>query len=676
LLQKNKKKETMGAPGFVGLREMLRTVVQRDVLKACKAQSKGWLVLVLDAEASRVLTPILGMYDLMEEGVTLVESLEKRRQPFPEMDVVYVAAARQDSIRLIIGDWNQRQSLDSQYGAAHLFFLSAITDDQVADLGAVPELTKRLKTLTELNLDFLAVESQAFSLGVPEAFASTAVSTTRQGTHEETAARKFATVIATLGETAPVFRYRSERARTFAEVTRRFAKAMTKGGKKKKKTPERPPATVLILDRADDALSPLMHEYTYQALVQDMLDVDGECRDKVKTKTETKSGQVKEDTTLLNEKDKLWVEFRHVHVATVVDELRKRVADFLTHNAGATQLAKGKGGDLSLQDMSAALKQMPEFQAATAAMNKHMTIASDCLAKFQNLRVLETSQLEQTLATLVDADGEKVTNVRDLLGEVCELVQMQSADPTKEHLLRLVAAYFVARGGRLAARERDQILGALDASPSQLPALLTLAKHVALNQQGAAQDALRLAPIVASVTGKKATRGPPRGKKKSSFAVFKKAIQAGINSLSESFEDVDDNEADQGYANSRYVPPFKAALEAAAYERLPPDLYPPLSGDVLSSSDLPPAKVAAQSVRTRNKVAPPVAAAFTGGRLLVVVLGGVTYSELRSAYEVSDAAHKEILIGGTSLLTPHAYIANLAAGSSGPPPAVSDHPEK
>ena len=32
-------------------------------------------------------------------------------------------------------------------------------------------------------------------------------------------------------------------------------------------------ATLLLLDRADDTLSPLMHEFTYQCLVEDLLGI-------------------------------------------------------------------------------------------------------------------------------------------------------------------------------------------------------------------------------------------------------------------------------------------------------------------------------------------------------------------------------------------------------------------
>lgn len=676
-------------PGFIGLREMLRGVVQKDVFRASK-KAGGWLVLVLDDAASRVLTPILGMYDLMEEGVTLVESLEKRRQPFPDMDVIYVAAACSKSIRAIVEDWQGTGPDGAPYGDAHAFFLSGLSDDQVADLGAVPELARRLKSLCELNLDFLAVESQAFSLGVPDAFSKPSGLGSGLTESERDAARKFATVVATLGESAPIFRYRSDRGRAFADEARTIASKMTKDlrtGKKKKK--ERAPATVLILDRADDPLSPLLHEYTYQALVQDMLDVDGECRDKVLTKTQTKGGESKEEVTLLNEKDALWVEFRHVHVATVVDELRKRIKDFLTHNAGAAKLAKGAGNELSLGDMAAALKKMPEFQAATAALNKHMGIASECLNKFQGFKILETSQLEQTLITGIDDDGEKIAKPQHLLDDVCDLISsilaaMSTAstslqDKQREHLLRLVACYFVARGGRLAEKERNQILEAVAPTPTGQAALLALSRLVAAQDGGqipALTDAARLAPIITSIVGKKATRGPAK-KKASSFSVFKNTLKAAARSaLSDTYDDVQD---DTGVASSRYTPPIKAILEAAAYDRLPPEMYPPLPGSDMSrvavTNDAPATtKVTAQSVRNRNNrfsssPAPQGGAAassssgprsFLGSRLIVLYLGGVTYSELRCAYEVSDTANKEILIGGTTLLTPHSYITKLA----------------
>ena len=38
----------------------------------------------------------------------------------------------------------------------------------------------------------------------------------------------------------------------------------------------RPRGTLLIVDRSIDPLAPLMHEYTYQAMINDLLQVKGE----------------------------------------------------------------------------------------------------------------------------------------------------------------------------------------------------------------------------------------------------------------------------------------------------------------------------------------------------------------------------------------------------------------
>ena len=89
-------------PPADGLRELVRHIVQRDVLRASAAKSRGWMVLILDAAAARVLTPVLGLYDLVEERVTLVESLEKKRQPFPDMTAVYVVAATTESVARVL----------------------------------------------------------------------------------------------------------------------------------------------------------------------------------------------------------------------------------------------------------------------------------------------------------------------------------------------------------------------------------------------------------------------------------------------------------------------------------------------------------------------------------------------------------------------------------------------
>lgn len=49
-----------------------------------------------------------------------------------------------------------------------------------------------------------------------------------------------------------------------------------------------------------------------------------------------------------------------------------------------------------------------------------------------------------------------------------------------------------------------------------------------------------------------------------------------------------------------------------------------------------------------------------GPRLIFIVLGGISYSEMRSAYEVANQYKNcEVMVGGTHLLTPEAFLGDL-----------------
>jgi hypothetical protein len=55
----------------------------------------------------------------------------------------------------------------------------------------------------------------------------------------------------------------------------------------------------------------------------------------------------------------------------------------------------------------------------------------------------------------------------------------------------------------------------------------------------------------------------------------------------------------------------------------------------------------------------PEACASPPGRSIVFMAGGVTFSEMRCAYEVMSATQREIVIGGTSYLKPNAFVEQL-----------------
>lgn len=81
-----------------------------------------------------------------------------------------------------------------------------------------------------------------------------------------------------------------------------------------------------------DLVSPLLHEFTYQAMVHDLLPVkDG---DKVTYRTVLNEGSQNEETKdmEITELDKVWVEYRHLHMKDVLGKLGEDFAKFRAAN--------------------------------------------------------------------------------------------------------------------------------------------------------------------------------------------------------------------------------------------------------------------------------------------------------------------------------------------------------
>lgn len=108
------------------------------------------------------------MNDLRRNGVTLHLMLEAERQPIPDVPAVYLVQPTAANIDRIVSD-----AANSLYEAMHLNFTSSLPAkqlEQLASSAVKANAAQKVSKIYDQYVAFTALESNLFSLGLPDAY--------------------------------------------------------------------------------------------------------------------------------------------------------------------------------------------------------------------------------------------------------------------------------------------------------------------------------------------------------------------------------------------------------------------------------------------------------------------------------------------------------------------------
>ncbi|PCH36386.1 Sec1-like snare protein [Wolfiporia cocos MD-104 SS10] len=636
-----------------------------DAIRSVKPPAR-WKILVVDEHSQQLLGSVLKQFDVLEENVTQIESISNYREPQTGLEAMYLLMPTSQNIDRIIRDFSNGQQ---QYAAAHLFFIDGL-DEQLFERLTSSPAEPHLKALQELYINFWALESQAFSLKLPGSFfniyspprTESAFRSARERLEEELrfASKMIANVCITLNE-FPYIRYylpthhaplgalkpnavtrpppppensgrwrtqlaRGAEARAYESadsdfVTKLLAFMVQQQLEDYKKTnpdfpksdTSRPRSTMIITDRSMDTFAPFVHEFTYQAMANDLLKIEDGT--KYTYKFQSAKGAYEDKTAVLADADTVWTAVRHMHMREAIDKLMADFNQFMQDNAGF----KGEGA-ANLNDMKDMLASLPQYQEQREKFSLHLNMAQDCMDIFEKARLTEVATVEQNCATGLTAEGK---TPKTLVEQMVPL--LDSRDVINMNKVRIIALYIQYRDG-VPDEDRRRLYQ---------HARLSLADQDAVN--ALAHFGVRL------------TRGP--GDKDT-----KKKLKQKSNNEEE-------------YELSRFKPLLQTVLEDHISNRLDPTLFPYVK-EAPSLTSAPSLRAATPTLQpaTSLRSAKPSwhRAPKAGGtreeikqRVFVFVAGGMTYSEMREAYLLSKTCNKEIIIGSTHAITPAQFVDDL-----------------
>ncbi|KAI9333695.1 Sec1-like protein [Obelidium mucronatum] len=659
------------------IQEILKQRVLNQVVTQVKTVASKWKVLIVDALARKVINSCIKTSDILELNVTIVEMLELRRTPFPDLDAVYLLSPTPDSVELLLADYTRGKP---PYAAAHLFFISALSDTLFEKIQKSP-IQRHVQTLKELNMDFLALEPQAFSLDLPGALPSIINAQTPSHLKYELApvAKRLVSVLATLGE-YPYIRYYTPPTPTitpnssntpliemFAKMVQDELDELSRIDKSYPPASTFPRAVLLLVDRGVDVVSPLLHEFTYQAMVHDCLTLeDG-------NKYPNKSDEGKMAT--LDDFDKIWVSQKYSHIAEVLQYLAEGVKKFSTENKAANFATGANRGKDQIADLKDTLNALPEYQEMKSKFSLHTDICQDCMSVFGKYKHQDISTVEQELVTGENSDQKPAKNVA---GAVEALLANRSL--CHEDRIRLLMLHIITAEG-LSDTERQKLFDIVRLSREDYQAVTNLSML-----------GVRLSESTAK-----------RGDKANPYA--SSSLKGGRGRIKE-----------VKFENSRYIPIVKHILEdqtknsmdssSFSWVKEPPPAFnrsTPVAGSRMASTNnrtsydyddtssgvqrtkpswatsrvgggsmnrsagSSTAGAAGSKDSSSSSILPPTnrpnldpnILRSNGPRVILFMLGGMTHSEMRSANEVMIETQREVLIGSTHVLNPHLFLDTL-----------------
>ncbi|KAI3423806.1 hypothetical protein D9Q98_009643 [Chlorella vulgaris] len=625
------------APGPATLlSEATRIRLLDEMLGTVRDQSGGaWSVLVLDVVTTKVLSRVCRVSDIMDYGVSLVDDVRKRREPLPQLLGIYFIAPTDENIKQLTSDFALAAA--PQYKAAHIFFSSKPAAQQLAALRECPGLVSRLRTLKEVNLEYLLVDSRTFITNEEGAlstfFGSAVDSSTSYRVEIEVLTSRLATVFATLRE-MPAIRFRAATPpgeefppglesrllvaqRIAVELHERLA-ALQRAGQ----LPERETCELILTDRGFDPVAPIIHEWTYEAMAFDLLAGSQSLKENVfEYDVETQGGKVEKKEHILDERDTLFVDLRHKHFAAASLQISNQLDEFRARNAKVSGRSKGSG-ELEMRNMSRLIQSLPQYRDQLSKLAAHVEVASKLNSAIEAGALAELGKLEQDLVY---------------------------GDATSKEVIAFLTAH-----QNIPASDKVRLLMCYSA---------THLEKLDSTREAQWQKVARLAPEdMAMVTNLEYLGVPVRKRSKGGGITFGRKRRRAVR------KDREPDEDDSQFALTRFVPLLQEVLEDAAAGKLSTDEYPFVAAPASPSSNraslpssadnTPRAGVSVRSVRTTGGWAkksaggtPDKAESTKGRRLFVFIVGGLTYSEMRCAHRTSARLGRDVFLGGTSVET-------------------------
>ncbi|RKO99100.1 hypothetical protein CXG81DRAFT_4903, partial [Caulochytrium protostelioides] len=439
------------------------------------AQPVVWKVLIYDQTGQDIISPLIKVNELREQGITVHMNIATERQPILDVPAVYMLEPTPANI-----DALRRDMAKNLYECYYFNFTSAIPRhliEALANAAVAAGAQARVAQVYDQYLNYICLDNDLVSLNVKHSYnvLNNPVSTETQ---IETAIGRIVdgvfSILVTLGE-VPVLRFSKGgpaemvarkldallRDQTMDTRSNVFADVVGDQARGKVWKMGRP--VLILLDRNVDLSSLVSHSWTYAALIHDVL---GLALNRVTVKETADAGPgaaaaaaagrpaIKRfdiDTNV----DYFWRKYAgqpFPQVAEAIDsEINKCKADVeaLTASCGGKSLEQVQADSInadpntqSTRQLKAAMEKLPELLERRRTLDMHMSIATALFGFIKDRKLDEFFELEQEAFASASALSSLFKQSSRSHQQLMRMLQDDAHDP--EDKLRLYILFYLA----------------------------------------------------------------------------------------------------------------------------------------------------------------------------------------------------------------------------------------
>jgi vacuolar protein sorting-associated protein 45 len=524
----------------------------------------GMKALILDPMTTQAISMVYSQTQILEKEVYLVELLGKKHEQMNHLKAAIYIQPTEANIILLT-----KELKEPRFSEYHIFFSNIITEDLLNRLARADE-HEVVRQVQEYYAEFMAINEDFFHLGLENSLVSGA------GGGVDRNAQGILSLLLAMRKRPSQIRYQSssDYSRRISENILSAIEADDVFDFRRSDGP-----LLLILDRRDDPVTPLLTQWTYQAMVHELLGIHN---NRVVLRGAPGIRKDLEEVVISSTQDQFFAKHRYSNFGDLGTAVKSLLDEYQKN-------AKMNENITSIEDMQAFMERYPAFRSHSLVVSKHVAIMGELARLTDRYHLLDISALEQEIACADSHSGHKQELIEKILTPSVE----------KPDKLRLALLYLIKYEQY---QELNEIRSALSS---------------------AGVDRLHLLDMILQYAGE-AKRASGLFSQGGLFHSFNKSILSSVRGIENVY--------------TQHVPVLQYLLESILKNKMKDSVFPPLMGSSSSNQPKPSEVIVFIAGGATYEEALTVAQFNNTNPTIRVVLGGSCVHNSLSFLDEMEAA--------------------------------------